>query len=204
MRELKSLPGVFLMEPQVFPDNRGTFNEWFKASDFEEALGYPFDLQQANISVSHPGVVRGVHFADVPPGQAKFVICAAGTIRDVVMDLRVGSPTFGQQESVELSSGNRKGIYIPVGCGHAFQALEESTVVYLTTSEYNPEAEHAISVEDLHVEWALTPVLSAKDRQAPSLGQALAQAKLPQYDACQAWEESLKNAWVDAFQEGAE
>lgn len=204
MRELNSLPGVFLMEPKVFPDNRGTFNEWFKASGFEEALGYPFDLQQANVSFSRTGVVRGVHFADVPPGQAKFVICSAGKIRDVVVDLRVGSPTFGQYESVELSAANRKGIYIPVGFGHAFQALEESTVVYLTTAEYNPEAEHAINIDDLGIDWSVKPVLSAKDRQAPSLAQAQAQGRLPQYEACQAWEESLKNAWVEAFQEGVE
>ncbi len=200
MRELKSLPGVFLMEPRVFPDNRGTFNEWFKASDFEEALGYPFDLQQANISFSHARVVRGVHFADVPPGQAKFVICPVGKIRDVVIDLRVGSPTFGQKESVQLSANNRAGIYIPVGYGHAFQALEESTVVYLTTAEYNPEAEHAVSVEDLGIDWDLDPILSNKDRKAPRM----AEVKLPEYETCQAWEQTLKNAWVEAFQDTAE
>ena len=200
------LPGVLLSTPTVHTDARGGFHEWFKASEFEQATGYPFMLQQANMSTSAPGVVRGLHYADVPPGQAKFVTCAAGRIVDVVADIRRGSPTFGQHIAVELSPENAKGLYIPGGFAHGFIALEQSTVVYLTTSEYDPEVEHEVSAFDgtLNIDWdayagGIEKILSDKDRKAPALGDA----DLPDYELCQEMETEMKDGWVLANQEAS-
>ena len=115
-----SLPGVFLAKPTVHSDERGTFQEWFKASTFEEATGFPLDMQQGNLSTSRRGVVRGLHYADVPPGQAKYVTCVAGSIRDVVVDVRLGSPPFGQHVVVEFVKHLR-----PMVAYHGVEALVE-------------------------------------------------------------------------------
>lgn len=174
LREL-DLPGVLLNEPTIHSDDRGDFHEWFKASDFEHHVGHPFPLRQANLSTSQAGVLRGLHFAENPPGQAKYVICPVGRIFDVAVDVRVGSPTFGQHVSAELSATNRCGLYIPAGFAHGFVALEDSTVVYLTTSEYAPGIEHTINPfdEELGIAWpGSNHVLSARDAAAPPLGHA--------------------------------
>lgn len=201
MREI--LGGCFVSEPLIHPDDRGTFHEWFKASDFENAVGYPFDLQQANVSTSKAGVLRGLHYADVPPGQAKFVGCLSGRIIDVVVDIREGSETFGKWEAVELSSENRKSIYIPIGFAHGFVALEDSTVAYLTSAEYTPGAEHEINAFDpaIGIEWPEVDfIMSEKDRNAP----ALADAPLPKFEDCQDFETMLKDGWVVANQEASQ
>ncbi|WP_159797903.1 dTDP-4-dehydrorhamnose 3,5-epimerase family protein [Puerhibacterium puerhi] len=201
-RELK-VPGAFEITPKQFGDPRGVFLEWFKAPAFEEALGHPLDLQQANCSVSAAGVVRGIHFADVPPGQAKYVTCARGAVLDVVVDIRVGSPTFGQWDSVLLDDVDRRAIYLGEGLGHAFMALEDdSTVLYLCSTGYNPSGEHGINPLDPEVglEWPttdrhgnpVTPLLSEKDTAAPSLSEAAAQGLLPTYDAVQEYVASLR------------
>ena len=114
LRELE-LPGVFLNEPTIHADDRGAFHEWFKASDFERAVGHTFALRQSNMSSSRAGVLRGLHYAEVPPGQAKYVVCPVGKIFDVAVDIRVGSPHYGQHVAVELSAENRHGVYIPDG-----------------------------------------------------------------------------------------
>lgn len=201
-RELK-VPGAFEITPKQFGDPRGVFLEWFKAPAFEEAVGHPLDLQQANCSVSAAGVVRGIHFADVPPGQAKYVTCARGAVLDVVVDIRVGSPTFGQWDSVLLDDVDRRAIYLGEGLGHAFMALEDdSTVLYLCSTGYNPSGEHGINPLDPEVglEWPttdrhgnpVTPLLSEKDTAAPSLSEAAAQGLLPTYDAVQEYVASLR------------
>ncbi|WP_277209345.1 dTDP-4-dehydrorhamnose 3,5-epimerase family protein [Isoptericola croceus] len=202
IREL-SVPDAFEITPKQFGDPRGVFLEWFKSGPFVEAVGYPLDLQQANCSVSAAGVLRGIHLADVPPGQAKYVTCARGAVLDVVVDVRVGSPTFGRWDSVLLDDADRRAIYLGEGLGHAFMALEDdSTVLYLCSSGYAPKREHGIHPLDpaVGIEWPttardgspLTPQLSEKDRAAPSLAEAEQQGLLPTVEAVEAYVASLR------------
>ncbi|MFF2621532.1 dTDP-4-dehydrorhamnose 3,5-epimerase family protein [Oerskovia jenensis] len=201
-REL-SVPGAWEITPKQFGDPRGVFLEWFRAPAFEEALGHPLDLQQANCSVSSAGVLRGIHFADVPPGQAKYVTCAKGAVLDVVVDIRVGSPTFGQWDSVLLDDVDRRAIYLGEGLGHAFMALEDdSTVMYLCSTGYSPGREHGIHPLDptIGIEWPTTardgsplePLLSEKDLAAPTLDEAAAQGLLPTLAQVSEYVTSLK------------
>ena len=112
---------------------------------FREHAGHDLDLAQANCSVSAAGVLRGIHFSDVPPGQAKYVTCVRGAALDVVVDIRVGSPTFGQWDSVLLDDVDRREIYLAEGLGHAFMALEDdTTIVYLCSTGYAPGREHGV------------------------------------------------------------
>ncbi|MFI2103079.1 dTDP-4-dehydrorhamnose 3,5-epimerase family protein [Isoptericola sp. NPDC019693] len=202
IREL-SVPGAYEITPRQHGDPRGVFLEWFKAGPFAEAVGHPLDLQQANASVSTAGVLRGIHFADVPPGQAKYVTCAKGAVLDVVVDIRVGSPTFGQWDSVLLDDVDRRAIYLGEGLGHAFMSLEDdSTVLYLCSAGYNPGHEHGIHPLDpeVGIQWPTTardgsPLvaqLSDKDTAAPSLAEAKAQGLLPTHDAVQDYLASLR------------
>ncbi len=184
-----SINGVWRFDPLLRPDDRGIFLESFKESVFAETVGHPLHLAQMNISVSHAGTVRGVHFADVPPGQAKYVQCFSGQILDIVVDIRVGSPTLGQYEAIELDSDNRSGLYISEGLGHAFCALSDSaTVGYLCSEGYSPEREHGIHPldPDLALPWPQgeQSVLSPKDAAAPLLAEAIASGLLPQYSDC--------------------
>ena len=184
-----SISGVWRFDPVLRPDDRGVFLESFKESVFVETVGHSFDLAQMNISVSRAGTVRGVHFADVPPGQAKYVQCFSGKILDIVVDIRVGSPTFGQYEAIELDADSRSGLYISVGLGHAFCALSDSaTVGYLCSEGYSPEREHGIYPldPDLALPWPQGEhsVLSPKDAAAPPLAEAIASGLLPQYREC--------------------
>ena len=196
-REL-SVPGAFEVTPRLFGDPRGVFLEWFKTGPFAEAVGHPLDLAQANCSVSAAGVLRGIHFADVPPGQAKYVTCAQGAVLDVVVDIRVGSPTFGRWDSVLLDDTDRRAVYLGEGLGHAFMSLQDdSTVLYLCSSGYAPEREHGIHPLDptVGIEWPttardgspLTPQLSDKDSGAPTLPEAEHQGLLPSFDAVNAY-----------------
>lgn len=193
-----SIDGVFLFTPILRPDDRGVFLESFKDSVFDEALGHRFDLKQMNISVSKQRTVRGIHFADVPPGQAKYVQCFDGKILDIVVDIRVGSPTFGQWDAVELDSESRQGLYIAEGLGHAFCALTESvTVGYLCSEPYAPTREHGIHPldPDLALPWpdGADSVISPKDAAAPTLTQAVETGLLPSFVDCQQWHEKLRN-----------
>ena len=168
------------------------FLESFTDSSFHQAVGHSFDLKQMNISVSRRGTVRGVHFADVPPGQAKYVQCFDGRILDVVVDIRVGSPTFGQWDAVELDAHDRRALYIAEGLGHAFCALTESvTVGYLCSQPYAPDREHGIHPLDpeLALPWpdGAESILSPKDAAAPSLAEAEHAEILPLYEICTTW-----------------
>ncbi|MBD7948904.1 dTDP-4-dehydrorhamnose 3,5-epimerase family protein [Oerskovia sp. NPDC056781] len=203
-REL-SVPGAWEITPKQFGDPRGVFLEWFKSEKFEESLGHRLDLQQANMSVSSAGVLRGIHFADTPPGQAKYVTCPKGAVLDVVVDIRVGSPTFGQWDSVLLDDTDRRAIYLGEGLGHAFLSLEDdSTVVYLCSTGYSPGREHGIHPLDpeVGIEWPtsardgspLTPMLSEKDLVAPGLGEAAAQGLLPTLEQVNEHLESLRSS----------
>lgn len=200
-RELK-VPGSWEITPKQFGDQRGVFLEWFKEPAFIDAVGHPLKLEQANCSVSSAGVLRGIHFADVPPGQAKYVTCVKGAVLDVVVDIRVGSPTFGAWDSVLLDDGDRRAIYLSEGLGHAFLSLEDdSTVVYLCSSGYAPNREHGINPLDpeVGIDWPkvdrsgspLNLILSEKDTAAPSLAEAAAARILPEYDAVRTWIDGL-------------
>jgi dTDP-4-dehydrorhamnose 3,5-epimerase len=196
MRPL-GIEGAWVLEPKVFPDDRGSFHEWYRSAEFREATGYDLSLAQANCSVSRRGVLRGVHFADVPPSQAKYVTCVRGAVLDVVIDIRVGSPTYGQWEGVRLDEDTRHAVFLAEGLGHAFMALtDDATVVYLCSAGYAPEREHGIHPLDpaLGIEWpdGIEPLLSPKDEQAPTLAEAERQGLLPSYEACLAYYEELR------------
>ena len=143
------IEGAWVVTPRIHEDSRGAFLEWFRADRFEEAAGHRFDLQQANCSVSAAGTVRGIHFAALPPSQAKYVTCLAGAALDVVVDVRVGSPTYGRWEAVELDDVSRRAVYLSEGLGHAFMALADGTVMaYLCSAPYAPEREHEVQPLD--------------------------------------------------------
>jgi len=183
-----TIEGVWEFTPVLRPDDRGLFLEAFKASVFEEAVGHPLNLRQMNISASRIDTVRGIHFADVPPGQAKYVQCFSGRILDVIVDIRVGSPTFGTWDAVELDDVERRGLYIAEGLGHAFCALSEQvTIGYLCSEPYAPTREHGLHPldPDLGLPWPTADVvLSPKDAAAPTLAEALEQGLLPDYAIC--------------------
>ena len=184
--EPTSIEGSWVFTPIQHEDDRGVFLESFKADIFTKATGQEFALKQMNLSVSKKGTIRGIHFADVPPGQAKYVQCFAGSILDIVVDIRVGSSTFGEWVAVELDSATRKGLYIAEGLGHAFCALTDSaTVGYLCSESYAPSREHGIHPldGDLCLPWPdkTESVLSIKDAQSPTLAEAARSGLLPTY-----------------------
>jgi len=196
MREL-DIEGAWVFEPKVFGDERGSFHEWFKAPAFAESLGHRFDLAQANCSVSRRGTLRGLHYADVPPGQAKYVKCVRGAVLDVIVDIRLGSPTYKKWEIVRLDDTNHHSVYLAEGLGHGFMALtDDATVVYLCSQGYAPEREHGINPldPDLAITWpdGLEPVLSGKDAIAPSLAEAEAGGLLPDWEACRGFYAGLR------------
>ena len=179
-----SIIGAWRVKPTIFSDARGSFAEWFRTDHVEAATGFRFVPVQSNISRSSRGVVRGIHFADVPPGQAKFVTPMTGSIIDFVVDIRVGSPTFGHWDSVILESETHDAILHEPGLGHAFVALEDGTAVsYLVTDIYRPEREHGINPMDTDIALTfpenLDLTFSDKDAQASSLATLLAAGTLP-------------------------
>ncbi len=190
IREL-AVPDSFAFDLVPHGDARGRFTEWYRADALSEAVGHPLTLVQANHSVSARGVLRGVHFALVPPGQAKYVYCPAGRVLDVVVDVRVGSPTFGVHDAVVLDSEQPRAVYLAEGLGHAFLSLADgSSVTYLVSSGYDPDREFCIDPLDpsLGLPWPADVEfeLSAKDRQAPTLEQAREQGLLPTMEQCTA------------------
>jgi dTDP-4-dehydrorhamnose 3,5-epimerase len=190
------IDGAFEITPVQHGDPRGLFMEWYRVDHLAAELGHPFDLAQANMSVSARGVVRGIHFADVPPSQAKYVTCVRGAVLDVVVDIRIGSPTFGQWESVRLDDVDRRAVYISEGLGHGFCALtDDATLMYLCSTTYSPEREHGVNPLDprLGIEWPTDePLVSAKDSAAPGLEEAAAAGLLPDYEKCLSYTESLR------------
>jgi dTDP-4-dehydrorhamnose 3,5-epimerase len=190
--EALGIEGAWVYTPSVHGDDRGVFLEAFRGAEFAADLGYRLDVAQVNCSVSRRGVIRGIHYADVPPGQAKYVTCVAGAILDVVVDLRAGSPTFGSWETVRLDDEGRKALFLAEGLGHGFQALSDSaTVLYLCSTPYAAGREHGVNPMDpgMRIGWRSTeeagePILSDKDLAAPSLDEALRAGQLPQYADC--------------------
>ena len=184
--------GAWTFTPAVHRDDRGYFLEWFRAQELAESLGYSLEIAQANCSVSRRGVIRGVHFASVPPGQAKYVTCVSGAVLDVIVDVRVGSPSYGRWEAVCLDDTSRRAVFLSEGLGHAFTALsEEATVIYLCSTAYSPGREHGVHPLDpgIGIEWPADtqPMLSGKDAAAPTLEQARDAGLLPLYADCEAY-----------------
>ena len=186
-----AIADAFEITPRQLPDDRGVFLESYRGDLLAEAIGHRPRIVQTNVSVSSRGTVRGIHFADVPPSQAKYITVLSGSLIDYVVDIRVGSPTFGQWDSVLLDTVDRRAVYVPEGMGHAFAALEDqTTAIYLVTAPYSPSREHGIHPLDPEVGLVLPdgivdPLLSPKDQAAPTLAQALEQGLLPSYAACQ-------------------
>jgi dTDP-4-dehydrorhamnose 3,5-epimerase len=198
-REL-AISGAWEITPQMHTDARGALYEWFTDAEFAAMTGHRFDLRQANCSVSAAGALRGVHFAQLPPSQAKYITCVRGRVLDVVVDIRVGSPTFGKCDSVVLDDRDRRSVYLSEGLGHAFLVLEnDSTVMYLCSAAYAPDREHTINAFDpaLGIEWPALDgglLLSERDRSAPTLAETQAAGLLP------TWEET--KAFVDELRRG--
>ncbi|MFF4508466.1 dTDP-4-dehydrorhamnose 3,5-epimerase family protein [Streptomyces sp. NPDC001401] len=187
VREL-AVAGALEFTPDVFPDERGYFLSPFQQPAFSEATGNArFPVTQTNHSRSRRGVVRGVHYTLTPPGCAKYVYCPKGSALDIVVDIRVGSPTFGRWDAVLMDQNDFRAMYFPVGLGHAFIALEDDTVMsYMVTASYVPAHELAISVTDpaldLPVPQDITPLYSERDTVAPTLAEAAEQGLLPVYE----------------------
>lgn len=183
--------------PDTFPDHRGVFVAPFQDTALRETRGHSLAVAQANHSVSRHGTVRGIHFADTPPGQAKYVYCPRGALLDVIVDVRVGSPTFGRWDAVQLDPAECRAVYVAEGLGHGFVALEaDTTMIYLCSTPYNPPAEHAVNAFDaeLGLPWPadVTPVVSEKDAAAPTLANALDAGILPDYARCREHYEQLR------------
>ncbi|OBI13301.1 dTDP-4-dehydrorhamnose 3,5-epimerase [Mycobacterium sp. E2462] len=197
-RELK-VPGAWEITPTIHGDSRGQFFEWLTDKGFSSFAGHSLDVKQANCSVSSAGVLRGLHFAQLPPSQAKYVTCVRGSVFDVVVDIREGSPTFGHWDSVLLDDTDRRTIYLSEGLAHGFLALQDnSTVVYLCSAEYNPGREHTIRATDpaLAIEWPLVdgapPTLSERDAAAPSFDDVRSSGLLPSWEDTQAFIDGLR------------
>jgi dTDP-4-dehydrorhamnose 3,5-epimerase len=194
-REL-AVPGAWEITPKQHTDDRGVFFEWFTDAGFRAFAGHRLDLRQANSSISAAGVLRGLHFAQLPPSQAKYVTCVRGAVFDVAVDIRVGSPTFGQWDSVLLDDRDRRSIYLSEGLAHGFLALQDnSTVMYMCSAGYAPDREYTIRATDpaLGIDWPGTGnVLSDRDAAAPTLEEVKAAGLLPTWDDTQAFVEELR------------
>lgn len=173
-----NIQGVWIIEPKVFNDNRGYFMEAYKQPDFVEHIGN-VQFVQDNESRSTQGVLRGLHYQLAPYSQAKLVRVITGTVLDVAVDLRQGSPTFGQYVSVELSGENKRQLFIPQGFAHGFHVLsEEAVFTYKVDNPYMPAYERGIRYDDptIHVDWNIAlgeeVNLSSKDTHSPLLAEA--------------------------------
>jgi dTDP-4-dehydrorhamnose 3,5-epimerase len=189
------IEGAFEITPRQFPDSRGMFAEGFRADKLAEHIGYELAVRQTNISVSSAGAVRGIHYASLPPSQAKYVTALAGVFLDFIVDIRVGSPTFGHWDVVRLDTVDRRAVYLSEGLGHALACIEDGTAMYLCSEVYNPAAEKGITPLDAAIGLGLpsdfAPIVSEKDAAAPTLAEALESGLLPDYSDCLAFRRSL-------------
>ena len=189
------ISGAWEVELKKFDDSRGFFFESFRSDFSHDTFGRKFTVKQTNTSVSAKGAVRGIHYALVPPSQAKYVQCQKGSIMDYVIDIRIGSPTFGKSLSIELDSDTPRAIFIEEGLAHAFVALEDETVVtYLVNENFNPEREKGINPFDkeLAINWPkMDLLLSEKDKTAISLQEAKELDLLPSFAECKQFIKTL-------------
>ncbi|MEU7874985.1 dTDP-4-dehydrorhamnose 3,5-epimerase [Dactylosporangium sp. NPDC049140] len=192
-----AVEGALELTPRVFEDARGLFVSPFQEEAFAAATGRRlFPVAQTNHSRSSRGVVRGVHYTTTPPGTAKYVYCARGAALDIVVDIRVGSPTYGAVDAVLLDQADFRCMYFPVGVGHAFVALADDTVMsYMLSGSYVAEQELALRALDpalaLPIPDDVEPLLSDRDRVAITLAEARAQGLLPRYEECRRIEAAL-------------
>ncbi|WP_086560942.1 dTDP-4-dehydrorhamnose 3,5-epimerase family protein [Streptomyces africanus] len=182
-----AIPGAYLVTPEQLPDERGAFWEGMRADKLEEVLGEPFVPRQISYSVSRRNTLRGIHTVAVPPGQAKYVSCVRGALRDIIVDLRVGSPTFGRHHVCTLDASSGRSLYIPEGVGHGFLTLDDDTCIcYVMSTVYAPGTQIDINPFDpeLHLPWDITeePLMSPKDKAAAGLAQTLAAGVLPRWN----------------------
>lgn len=179
------IEGAWLAESPVWTDDRGFFREWFKSEDVKSTTGRNFGIEQANISLSSAGTLRGIHYSMAPLGQAKWITCVWGSIQDVIVDLRPDSKTFGQWIDVELEGDSGKAVLIREGLGHGFLALEDNAAVaYLVSTPFSPTDEFEINPldEKIGIKWGMdfgSLKISSKDKIAPTLAERLAEGKLP-------------------------
>ena len=179
------IDGAWVADSPVWTDDRGFFREWFKSEDVKAATGREFGIEQANISLSSAGTLRGIHYSIAPRGQAKWITCVSGSIQDVIVDIHPNSKTFGQWVDVELKGDSGKAVLISEGLGHGFLALEERTAVaYLVSTPYSPTDEFEINPldEKIGIKWGMdlsSLKISDKDKIAPTLADRLVEGKLP-------------------------
>lgn len=183
------LPGVLHVLPDMKPDARGSFFESLRVAEISAAAGHRFSIAQVNYSVSAKGTLRGLHGVALEPGQSKFVSCVRGVLQDIVVDLRVGSPTFGEHTSAVLDAESGRGVYVAEGLFHGFVALADDTCIsYLCSTPYVPGTQIDVDPLDagLGLPWELDtePTLSAKDAAAPSVAEAERAGLLPRYADC--------------------
>ena len=179
------IDGGWLAESPVWRDDRGFLREWFKSEAVKNATGRDFGIEQANISLSSAGTLRGIHYSVAPRGQAKWITCVSGSIQDVIVDIRPESKTFGQWIDVVLEGDSGKAVLISEGLGHGFLALEDNTAVaYLVSTPFSPTDEFEINPldEKIGIKWGMNMgslKISGKDKTAPTLAVRLAEGKLP-------------------------
>jgi dTDP-4-dehydrorhamnose 3,5-epimerase len=179
------IEAVWLAESTVWSDDRGFFREWFKSEDIKNETGRDFGIEQANISLSSRGTLRGIHYSIAPRGQAKWITCVAGSIKDVIVDIRPNSKSFGQWIEIELTGDSGKSVLISEGLGHGFLALEDKTAVaYLSSTPFSPTHEYEINPLDkeIGINWGMEISelkISDKDKNAPGLLQRLQENELP-------------------------
>lgn len=197
MRGLElGIKGCWEIELDHYNDSRGVFFESFKLNSLENIINRKFEVKQSNTSISKMGSIRGIHFAQLPPSQAKYIQCNNGSILDFIIDVRVGSPTFKQHVSVKLDGNSQKAIFIEEGLAHAFISLEDDTrVTYLVNQYFNPTNEKSINPfdEEIAINWGnSTYILSEKDRSAHSLDEMKNSNQLPVYEDCCKFIETIK------------
>lgn len=188
MRELH-IKGAIHSIHNVHQDSRGIFREWYKESQFRSE-DLDFQISQANFSLSNRGVLRGIHYSISPKGQSKLVTCTFGEVLDVIVDLRIGSPTYLKVEKIPLRADSGDVLFIPSGVGHSFLVMSEvASVAYLTSSEFDPDNEKSVCPLDpaLGLNWPSIDgteiALSERDANAPSLEAAIALGILPHYSS---------------------
>jgi dTDP-4-dehydrorhamnose 3,5-epimerase len=179
------IEGVWVAESPIWSDDRGFFREWFKSEDIKNATGRDFGIEQANISLSSKGTLRGIHYSIAPRGQAKWITCVSGAIKDVILDIRPESATFGKWVNVELRGDSGKAVLVSEGLGHGFISMEDNTVVaYLVSTPFSPGHEYEINPldEKIAINWGMLTSdlkISEKDMKAPTLAERLEEGKLP-------------------------
>lgn len=173
-----NIEDVIVIDPQVHGDDRGYFVETFRQDKLEEFLGFKVNFEQDNESKSGRGVLRGLHYQLAPAAQTKLVRVIQGSVLDVAVDIRIGSPTYGQHVAVELTAENKKQLFVPRGFAHGFVVLEDDTVfAYKVDNYYSPENDRGVAFDDpaLNIDWQLNKdqlYLSAKDKLQPLLNDA--------------------------------